>query len=138
MGYELANALVDVGRFHFMQKDKNGKPILLHLLRVMLAVPEDLQIPAVLHDIVEDTSMTIERLQARGIDERDINIIEALTRRKGERYFDYIKRVKKNPQAVTIKLADMNDNLRPPCPVSLKGRYLKAALMLKEMRVIVG
>jgi len=120
---------------HSRQVDFNGKPIILHALRVMLAVPEQLQIAAVLHDVVEDTIIDPRDLEALGIGYPDLEIVDALTRRKDETYFDYIRRLQLNPDAVRIKIADIKDNMRPERahPRSPTSRYLKALDMLMPL-----
>lgn len=52
---------------HRGQRDKGGQPYILHPLRVMLAAQnDDERIVAVLHDVVEDSDLTLDDLRARG------------------------------------------------------------------------
>lgn len=64
-----------------------------------------------------------------------MDAVDALTRRTGETYSEYILRVKKNPTAVTVKLADLAHNLdESRCgglPDSLRARYEKAVRVLE-------
>jgi len=92
---------------------KGGEPYILHVLRVMLAQKsEEARRVAVMHDVVEDTSITLEDLRRRGFPERELAAIDALTRRKdSETYEEFIARVKTNPLARRVKLADLADNL---------------------------
>ena len=117
--------------------DLNGKPIILHVLRVMLAVPEELQVPAVLHDIVEDTDTTLEMLAEFGATSHQCFVVDVMTRRKGEKYWDYISRVAVNADATIIKIADIKDNMRPDRahPRSPTSRYIKALAILKTVQV---
>ncbi len=93
--------------------DKDGQPYILHLLRVMLAAQDsDGQIVALLHDIVEDTSVTLSELRDRGFSETVIQAIECLTHRPEDSYATYIVRMKQNPLASICKLADLHDNYR--------------------------
>lgn len=93
---------------------------------------KELMVVALLHDILEDTECTGEILRERGISETNIKLIECLTRRQGEKYFDYIKRIQKNELCVRIKIADIKDNLRDGCPDTLRERYMKALAILKD------
>jgi (p)ppGpp synthase/HD superfamily hydrolase len=71
---------------HRGQMDKAGQPYILHPLRLMLGFESmSEQIVAVLHDVVEDSLITLERLLELGFDPSVVNAIDALTRRQGER-----------------------------------------------------
>ena len=99
---------------HEGQKDKDGQPYILHPLRVMNAVEGEVaKIVAVLHDVIEDTSVTSEDLRREGFDEAVLVAVECLTHRKGETYADYVVRCKGNVIARQVKLADLEDNARP-------------------------
>jgi len=107
---------------HWGQKDKVGKPYILHPLRVMLSLEgqeKDVLIVAVLHDIVEDTDATLSDLKSRGFNQKIIDAIDAITRRKEETYSNYILRCKENKIAKIVKLADLEDN-RNRCVKVLK------------------
>ena len=67
---------------------------------------------ALLHDTVEDTWVTLDYLRY-DFAERIINAVDAITKRKGERYIEYLKRVKANPLALRVKLADIAHNTSP-------------------------
>lgn len=97
---------------HRGQFDRAGKPYILHPLRLMMAfdsAPE--RIVAVLHDVVEDSSVTLDRLRELGFDSSVIAAIDALTRRENESYDVFIDRVLANPLAAKIKVRDIRDNL---------------------------
>ena len=97
---------------HQGQKDKAGAPYILHPLRVMLRMEMELEmIAAVLHDVVEDTGLTIEDLRRVGIPEAALAAVEHLTRREEESYEEFIERVKQNEIARKVKLADLQDNM---------------------------
>ena len=93
--------------------DKGGVPYILHCLFVMNQMPEDdeeLRIAAVLHDLVEDTDWTIEKLRNEGFTERVLRIISLLTHDSNVPYDDYIKIIALDIDAKRIKKADLRHN----------------------------
>ncbi len=97
---------------HAGQIDKAGKPYILHPMRVMLSGKnEDEMICGILHDAVEDTPVSIEMLRAEGFSENVLAALEAVTKREGESYEDFIERIAKNPLAIHVKLHDLHDNM---------------------------
>ena len=96
---------------HEGQTDKAGKPYIEHPLRVMYQVEsEEEKIVAILHDIVEDTDISLNDLRNEGFSEEVVSAVECLTKQDGENYDSYIERISFNPLAVKIKLADLEDN----------------------------
>ena len=96
---------------HEGQTDKAGNPYIEHPLRVMNQVEsEEEKIVAVLHDIVEDTDISLDDLRNEGFSEEVVSAVECLTKQDGENYDSYIERISFNPLAVKIKLADLEDN----------------------------
>lgn len=92
--------------------DKAGRPYILHPLRLMAGFTDDHdKVVALLHDVIEDSHFTAEDLLRRGIPGLDVEVIETLSRREGESYIDFIKRICLNPKAIPIKKADIEDNL---------------------------
>lgn len=138
-------------RAHQHQKRKDGTPYIAHPVRVAIRAASSLsnicqpgesldleiQIVALLHDVVEDTDITIEELRELGFDESVLLAIEAVTKRPGEKYADFILRIKSaGPVAVYVKLADIADNLEdqsaldPDEAAFLSKRYNKAREVL--------
>ena len=72
---------------------------------------ENEMIAAVLHDVVEDTDWTIEKLEAEGFDEEVITAVKLLTHDKKVPYKKYIEAIKTNKIALKVKLADLEDNM---------------------------
>jgi len=68
------------------------------------------EIVSLLHDVIEDTSMTAEDLQNQGVPYDCIEAIKALTKIDGENYFDYLTKIKSNRLATIVKIADMTHN----------------------------
>jgi guanosine-3',5'-bis(diphosphate) 3'-pyrophosphohydrolase len=92
--------------------DKGGSPYILHCFRVSKDVPTNLQIPATLHDILEDCpEWTEEKLLEVGVDSKHVDIIKILTHLRGETYDEYIDRISESKSAIRIKIADLKDNM---------------------------
>ena len=97
---------------HRGQIDKAGKEYILHPMRVMLRGRNDTEmIVGILHDVVEDTPITIGMLRLEGFSEDILTAIECVTKRRGESYGTFIDRVLTNPLATQVKLYDMEDNM---------------------------
>lgn len=108
----LENAISLAAKAHRGRKDKAGAAYILHPLRVMLRMKtNDERIVALLHDVVEDTEYTIEDLRKAGYSQKILRSLDYLTKRDGEEYEESIKRVKQNPMARKVKIADIEDNL---------------------------
>jgi (p)ppGpp synthase/HD superfamily hydrolase len=126
---------------HKGQVDKSGRPYILHPLRVAMkfAGNGELFAAAVLHDVVEDSSITVAQI-SKAFNPFVAAVVDALTCRKGEVYItEYIPRCRENPIATLIKIADLEDNLDPTRLVALKDtpfvdRYLRALKILKEVK----
>jgi len=107
----LEKALEIAARAHAGQRDKEGLPYILHPLRVMHRVSDEAaQIVAVLHDVVEDTPVTLDELRAAGFSPEIVAAIACVTHRREESYADYVIRCRDNPLAREVKLADLEDN----------------------------
>lgn len=108
----LNKAIVLAAKAHDGQFDKGGHPYILHPLRVMMnCESESAKICAVLHDVIEDTSITLEDLKLQGFSDEIIAVLDCLTNRKGESYEDFIRRVLSNELACHVKLADLVDHM---------------------------
>lgn len=96
---------------HKGQVDKAGRPYILHPLAVAgLLDTLELKTIAVLHDTIEDTNVTADYLIEEGIPEGIVEVVQLLTKPKDEEYESYLKRVKANPLAKQVKLADLQNN----------------------------
>lgn len=108
----LERAIEIAASAHAGQHDKAGQPYVLHPLRVMLSVSSDEErIAAVLHDIVEDTSWTVDDLRQEGFSDVVIEAVTALTKTAGESRIEAARRAAKNTVARAVKLADITDNM---------------------------
>ncbi len=108
-------------RAHRGQSDKLGEPYITHLVRVASAVDDpQAQIVALLHDVIEDCDVTRDNIALDfGPDVADA--VDAMTKRDGEVYEDYLCRLRQNPVALTVKRADLADNSAPARLARLPG-----------------
>ena len=107
----LERAIQLAARAHAGQKDKDGQPYILHPLRVMFGVEGgEARIVAVLHDTLEDTTLTEADFRAAGFGESVVEGVKAVTHRKGESYADYVVRCSRLEVPRRVKLADLEDN----------------------------
>lgn len=98
---------------HRGQVDKAGNDYIQHPLRVMAAgETTNEKIVGVLHDVVEDTDWTFERLAAEGFSSEIIEALQCVTKLSEEEPYDeFIERVKASRLAVAVKLNDLADNM---------------------------
>lgn len=97
---------------HAGQVDKGGEPYILHPLRLMMKFTKDTERSvAVLHDVVEDSDITLEDLRNHGVPAVVVEAVDSLTKRDGETYEEFVVRVSLNKLASKIKIEDLKDNL---------------------------
>ncbi len=130
-------AIEIAARAHAGQVDKAGVPYIFHPLRLMLAVKTPFErMAAVLHDTVEDTSISLADLRDAGFSAEVLDAVDALTKRKGEKRLDAARRAAKNPIALVVKLADVTDNInlgRISNPTQQDFERLKEYEQVKEL-----
>ena len=99
---------------HQGQRDRYGRPYLLHPLRMMMRMNTEVeQIVAVLHDVVEKSGQTLDDLRREGFAEDILAAVDRLTKRPGEDYETHIERAKGDPLSRRVKIADLEDNMDP-------------------------
>jgi hypothetical protein len=118
---------------HESQVDKAGEPYYLHPMRVASGFVGKRywreRIVALLHDVFEDSELSVyaDLDDEDGYDNDIRNALDAISRRNGERYDDYIARVDRNSLARRVKLHDLEDNLsygrRNAIPKPQRERY---------------
>ena len=97
---------------HEGQFDKAGVPYIFHPITVASFMEdEDTTVVALLHDVIEDTDYTIEKLRDLGFTEEQLEAIDCMTHRENENYLDYVRRVKNNPIAKAVKYGDLRHNM---------------------------
>jgi hypothetical protein len=111
----LNKAIEIAAKAHSGQVDKGGNPYIFHPLRILLNFCEGesgaTQICAILHDVIEDTDITLDGLRAEGFSEEVISALDCLTKREGESYDDFISRILGNKIACKVKNGDLADNM---------------------------
>ena len=119
---------------HGEQVRISGEPYITHPLAVAhilchLELDAASLAAALLHDVVEDTSTSLEEIKNLGASDEIIKAIDLLTHKKESNYYDYIRNVSKNNLAIAVKLADLADNTDPirmgKLPYDLRERLLK-------------
>ena len=105
---EAAKALAT--RAHSGQTDKAGLPYITHPERVAgrLDTPEE-QVVGWLHDTVEDTEVTIAEIE-KEFGPETTAAVDAISRREGETWSEYLDRIQENPVARAVKISDLIDN----------------------------
>jgi len=110
-GFNLATTIASTALLG--QVDKAGADYAHHFIAVSKkdTSSETKQIIAVLHDVVEDSDWTIQDLRDVGFSERIVAGVDAMTKRDGEAYFNFIERCSLNPDALDVKIKDLDHNL---------------------------
>lgn len=116
----LSKAIAIAAAAHEGQVDKGGAPYILHPLRVMMAVKgEHAKMAAVLHDVVEDTSVTIKDLADAGFPDAVVKAVIYLTKLPEMSHMETAKMAALDPISLEVKMADARDNMdltRIPSP----------------------
>jgi (p)ppGpp synthase/HD superfamily hydrolase len=132
-------ALAIAIKAHEGQKDKAGVDYIEHPKTVASFVSSDeAKAVAYLHDVLEDTAITAGDLLKAGIPVAVVKAVEILTKRQHEDYAEYLSKVKNNPIARLVKLADLKHNsdlsrIKKPQPVDFERceKYQKAIKYLE-------
>lgn len=98
---------------HQGQTDRYGRPYILHPLHVMLQMDGEAEMmAAVLHDVLEDSALTLEVLRDEGFPPAVLEVVRLLTHdAEKTSYQEYVRRLRPNPIAVKVKLADLRHNM---------------------------
>ena len=122
--YDIANEA------HKNQRRRSGEPYIIHPVAVAkilcdMGMDVDSLCAALLHDVVEDTEITLDDLRKEGFPEEVIEALSLMTHADGVPYDDYIKALKTNPIAVKVKLADLTHNSNPDRLETIDERMLQ-------------
>jgi (p)ppGpp synthase/HD superfamily hydrolase len=108
----LHKALLIATRVHQDQQDRYGAPYLRHVMRVAeRGRNDDERVVGLLHDVVEDSPMTLDDLRREGFPEYIVQAVDCLSKREGEPYEQFVDRTKTNTLAIAVKLNDLEDNM---------------------------
>ena len=121
---QLAVAISIAAGVHSDQFDQGGKPYILHPLHLMnqLLFDTELATIAVLHDVVEDSELTLNYFTHFGFNKRVIDALELLTHKESDSYEEYIEKIATNIDAIRVKRKDLEHN---SCITRLKGIRVK-------------
>lgn len=130
--------------FHERQVDLDGNPYLLHPLAVALMGEKDEErIVGVLHDVVEDTPCSFDKLEAEGVDKTIICILDILTHDKSISYGEYLHRIISagNITAMKVKRNDLLNNIsRNDCTtdkkLNIKEKHVKALKLIEKALLV--
>ena len=123
---------------------KTGEVYLTHPQYVASQVEGDeAKAVAWLHDVVEDTNVTLDDLRAAGLSDAVVRGVDAMTHRPGEPYLSFVRRAAADPLARVVKEADVRHNLnlgRIPNPSErdlerIRVKYLPALRILRENNI---
>lgn len=125
---------------HRGQRDKSGFPYILHPVHLAEQMPDEYKTAiALLHDVAEDTEITLDDLKAE-FPPRVTDALALLTHDKAEDYFVYVARIRENPDAAAVKRADLLHNLddsrilpgtlSPDKRQKMREKYRKALALL--------
>ena len=96
---------------HKDQVDKSGLPYVFHPFHLAEQMTdEDTTLVALLHDVVEDTDYTLDDLSEMGFGDTVIDALALMTHDSSVPYLEYVAKLKNNPLARTVKLADLRHN----------------------------
>ena len=102
----IARAIAE--KAHAGQVDRCGAPYIDHPAHVASRVQGDAaKAVAWLHDVVEDTDVTLDDLREAGLSEEVVAGVAAMTHHEDEPYLDYVRRAKADPLARQVKLQDL-------------------------------
>jgi len=99
---------------HKHQTDKSGMPYVFHPFHLAEQMTDEYTtVVALLHDVVEDTSYTFGDLKSMGYPKEVLDALRLLTHDPAVSYMDYVAKIKENPIARAVKLADLRHNSDP-------------------------
>ena len=96
---------------HKDQTDKSGMPYVFHPFHLAEQMTDEkTTVVALLHDVIEDTEYSLEGLKNMGFSDDILSAVAFMTHADGVPYMEYVARIKTNPIAKAVKLADLRHN----------------------------
>ena len=138
---EFADAVVLAARVYGASRDRSGGLFLAHGINVAQALgraaTSGAMSAAVLHDMLEDTEWTIDDLARSGVDPFECEVIDVLTRRSGETYTDYVRRICGAPgvagdTARLVMVADLTVSADRADSDALRERYEQSLPLVRS------
>ena len=132
--HDVDRAMFVMAALHAGQKDNCGDPYVWHPIRVaqvFVGADDTLTVGSLLHDTTEDTDAELADIMMLFGHEMN-DIVDAVSRRANETYFEHIARAGRHPKGSLVKRADVMDHFRPGANKSLRLRYTKALHVLDE------
>ena len=111
--YEALSLAISIAtKAHEGQYDRGGKPYILHPLHLMTQLLFDTELAsiAVLHDVVEDSDVTLDDLTRQGFSPRIVSALRLLTHEPGVSYAGYIEGICGSYDAIRVKRKDLEHN----------------------------
>lgn len=97
-------------RAHHGQTDKGGIPYIFHPYHLAEQMTDEYTTcVALLHDVVEDTDMTLAQL-AEIFPKEIVDAVALMTHNDDTPYLEYVARIATNPIAKAVKIADLLHN----------------------------
>ena len=97
---------------HEGQVDALGAPYIFHPARVGAAFDTEPEVcVGLLHDVIEDTDVTLDDLRKEGFTEDIVEALSLMTHEKSVPYMDYVAAIAENPLARAVKIEDLKDNI---------------------------
>lgn len=120
----LDDAIALAVEIHSGQQNRYGEPEILHALRVMLRLEGEIaQMVGVLHDVIEDSDLTLDDLRNKGYAAEIVAAMDGVTRRDNESYDEFVERNLQHPLSRQVRLADLEDKLDlRRLPADLSGK----------------
>lgn len=123
-------------RAHKGQIDKVGLPVIMHPIEVgnMGETDEEICV-GYLHDTIEDTDMTCEKLLSLGVSKDIVDSVRILTHEDSVPYFDYIQSIidSQDKTAIHVKTNDLRHNLGRAQKYGFHKQVEKCTLALKKI-----
>lgn len=96
---------------HHGQTDKTGVPYIFHPMHLAEQMKDEATtVAALLHDVVEDTTYTLDDLREAGFSPAVLDALALLTHNKDVPYLEYVEAISHNPVAAAVKRADLRHN----------------------------
>jgi (p)ppGpp synthase/HD superfamily hydrolase len=133
INWEIAKSIEVRDEAHAGQFRRDGvTPYKTHPEAVAATLPPHLKPAGNLHDVPEDTHVTLDDLREMGFSPFTVNIISVLTHRPGDSNMVYWKKIMTNPDAVLVKIADIKHNLSSNPSEHAKEKYARALALFAK------